>query len=91
MAIIDEALHFSDNRNYEIIVGWYHAAIKLNYNKIHEQIYKFFGEVGRMKFIMPVFNALLEVDKAKAQEIFEQNKAFYHPICRGLLEKKLKA
>jgi leukotriene-A4 hydrolase len=90
MAIIDEALHFSEDKNYDILVGWYHAAITLNYTKIHDQIYKFFGEVGRMKFIMPVFSALLEVNRAKAEEIFEQNKNFYHPICKDLLQKKLK-
>ena len=35
------------------------------------------------------FRQLNEVDRELAVETFEKNKDFYHPICRGLVEKDL--
>ncbi|CAI2361555.1 unnamed protein product [Moneuplotes crassus] len=89
LAKIDEALHISENKNCEVLVGWYHAALKLNYSVIHDQIYKFLGEVGRMKFVLPLFVALKEVNKEKAESVYDDNKSFYHAICKGQIQKIL--
>lgn len=89
LAVIDAALNISENKNCEVLVGWYHAALKVNYSKIHEQIYKFLGEVGRMKFVLPLFGVLKEVNKEKAESVFEENKGFYHGITKGQIQKIL--
>jgi leukotriene-A4 hydrolase len=47
------------------------------------------GEVGRMKFVRPLFKSLNKVDRELALKTFEKNRNFYHPICRQMVEKDL--
>ena len=48
------------------------------------------SSVGRMKFVRPLYQQLRDsISVEQAREIFEMNKDFYHPICRGLVEKDL--
>lgn len=47
------------------------------------------GEVGRMKFVRPLYRSLNKVARDLALETFEKYKDFYHPICRQLVEKDL--
>lgn len=49
------------------------------------------GTVGRMKFVRPLYRALMKVDRKLAEETFEKNRNFYHPICRGMVEKDFQA
>jgi len=48
------------------------------------------GLKGRMKFCRPVFRALGRVDMPLARKTFEENKIYFHPIARRLIEKDLK-
>eukprot|EP00343_Euplotes_focardii_P010477 CAMPEP_0205827556 /NCGR_PEP_ID=MMETSP0206-20130828/32400_1 /ASSEMBLY_ACC=CAM_ASM_000279 /TAXON_ID=36767 /ORGANISM="Euplotes focardii, Strain TN1" /LENGTH=559 /DNA_ID=CAMNT_0053128583 /DNA_START=140 /DNA_END=1819 /DNA_ORIENTATION=+ len=86
---IDGVLKISENKNAEVLVGFYHAALKRGYSKIFDDIYKFLGHTGRMKFVLPTFTALNEVNKEKALEVFEENKNFYHAICKTQVQKIL--
>ncbi len=47
------------------------------------------GRVGRMKYVRPGYRALNKVDRQLALDTFEKHKDFYHPICRGMVEKDL--
>ena len=47
------------------------------------------GNVGRMKFVRPLFRTLNKVDRDLALKTFETNRDFYHPICRQMVEKDL--
>ena len=47
------------------------------------------GEVGRMKFVRPLFRNLNKVDRELALKTFEKYRDFYHPICRQMVEKDL--
>jgi len=47
------------------------------------------GLKGRMKFCRPVFRALGKVDMPLAKKTFEDNKIYFHPIARRLIEKDL--
>ena len=42
-----------------------------------------------MKFVRPLFRELNKVDRALALKTFEKLKDFYHPICKGMVEKDL--
>ena len=42
-----------------------------------------------MKFVRPLYQELVKVDRELALKTFEENKDFYHPICRGLVQKDL--
>jgi leukotriene-A4 hydrolase len=42
-----------------------------------------------MKFVRPLYRALVACNRKLAEETFEKNREFYHPICRGMVEKDL--
>lgn len=42
-----------------------------------------------MKFVRPLFRGLNKVNRELALETFAKNKDFYHPICKGMVEKDL--
>ena len=42
-----------------------------------------------MKYVRPLFRGLNKVDRSLALKTFESNKEFYHPICKGMVEKDL--
>lgn len=35
------------------------------------------------------FKALIEIDRSMAEESFEKNSEFYHPICRAMVKNLL--
>jgi leukotriene-A4 hydrolase len=41
---------------------------------------------GRMKFCRPIFRAVFAVNKAMAQDKYQEHKSSYHPIARDLIE-----
>lgn len=41
---------------------------------------------GRMKFCRPIFRAAFSVNKAMAQDKYEEHKGSFHPIARDLIE-----
>ena len=55
----------------------------------YEGVAEVLGEVGRMKFVRPLFRGLNKVDRDLALRTFKKNRDFYHPICRQMVEKDL--
>jgi leukotriene-A4 hydrolase len=55
----------------------------------YQGVAELLGEVGRMKFVRPLFKSLNKVDRDLALKTFEKNRDFYHPICRQMVEKDL--
>ncbi|OJA13479.1 hypothetical protein AZE42_04405 [Rhizopogon vesiculosus] len=44
---------------------------------------------GRMKFCRPIFRAVFAVNKAMAQDKYQEHKSSYHPIARDLIEQDI--
>ncbi|KIW77532.1 leukotriene A-4 hydrolase/aminopeptidase [Fonsecaea pedrosoi CBS 271.37] len=78
-----------ETRNVEISARYYQVAMKAGDWTIKGFVTKLLGEVGRMKFVRPLYKGLMKMDYQLAVETFEKNKDFYHPICRGLVAKDL--
>ena len=76
-------------KNVELKAAYYHIAMRAKDTSTYAGVAELLGQVGRMKFVRPLFRALAGVDKALALETFRKNRDFYHPICRGLVEKDL--
>ena len=49
-------------KNTEILMHWYPLAIRMKYtdNNIMEKIHNFVGTIGRMKYILPIYSALVQ-------------------------------
>ena len=79
----------TDSGNAEVLARYYMVALKAKDDSVYEPTAKLLGNVGRMKFVRPLYRLLSEADRSLAVETFEKNRDFYHPICRGLVEKDL--
>lgn len=75
--------------NVEITSRFYQLALHASDTSACEGAAQLLGTVGRMKFVRPLFRELAKVDRELAIKTFEKNKDFYHPICRGMVEKDL--
>ena len=84
-----EAYDLLATRNAELKTAYLKIALRANDPAATHPAAELLGTVGRMKFVRPLFRALAGVDKALALETFRKNRDFYHPICRGLVEKDL--
>ncbi|KKY34259.1 putative leukotriene a-4 hydrolase [Diaporthe ampelina] len=80
---------FLGSKNVELKVAYFHIALRSKVTSTYPLVAELLGEVGRMKFVRPLFRALNKVDRALAVKTFEKNKDFYHPICRAMVEKDL--
>lgn len=80
---------FASSKNVELVSRFYVIALQARDEKQYKPAAELLGKVGRMKFVRPVFKELLQCDPELAKKILEKNKDFYHPICRGMMEKML--
>lgn len=80
---------FAKSSNVEVVARYFQIALKARDESIYNPTAELLGNVGRMKFVRPLFKQLNEANRALAMETFEKNKDFYHPICRAMVEKDL--
>ncbi|EXJ88595.1 leukotriene A-4 hydrolase [Capronia coronata CBS 617.96] len=78
-----------DTHNVEVSSRYYQIAMRSGASGVKTLVAKLLGEVGRMKFVRPLYRGLMKLDYELAVQTFEKNKDFYHPICRGLVAKDL--
>lgn len=77
------------SQNVELKSAYYLIALKAADASCYPGVAELLGQVGRMKYVRPLFRGLNKVDRKLALETFEKNKDFYHPICKGMVEKDL--
>jgi aminopeptidase N len=85
---LDERFRFTQSRNSEVLVSWLVAALRAHYAPALERAETFLGEVGRMKYLKPLYSTLHSTKeyRAKARELFQKYAERYHPIARQGLE-----
>ncbi len=88
---LDDNFHLTKQGNAEILCNWLIIAATSGYEPAFDRIRSFLAEVGRMKYLKPLYTALYAGAKTKtmAVEIFADNAGGYHPIARGGLERIL--
>lgn len=86
---LGDTYSLATTKNVEISARYYSIGLRAKDSTVYESTTKLLGQVGRMKFVRPLYRYLAEVDKALAVKTFEKNSAFYHPICRALVAKDL--
>lgn len=87
--LIGETYGFGKSQNVELVSRYFGVGMKANAKSMCEPTAELLGKVGRMKFVRPLFRELNRIDRELAVKTFEKNKDFYHPICRGMVEKDL--
>ncbi|KAI4117976.1 MAG: hypothetical protein LQ341_007643, partial [Variospora aurantia] len=87
--IMGQTYGFVASKNVEIVSRYLGVGLMAGSEEVKEPTVDLLGRVGRMKFVRPLYRRLNEVDRELAVKTFEKNKDFYHPICRGMVEKDL--
>ncbi|MDQ2070496.1 M1 family metallopeptidase [Natronospira bacteriovora] len=86
---LDEAFDLTHSANYEVAAAWLEIAIRNRYEPAMERVREFLLEVGRMKFLRPLYAALVETDRELAEAIYLEARAGYHPLGRDTVERLL--
>ncbi|KAB8349807.1 hypothetical protein FH972_023820 [Carpinus fangiana] len=87
--LLGSTYSLTESANVEITSRFYVLALRGNDKSVCTATAELLGNVGRMKFVRPLFRGLVKVDRDLAVKTFEKNRDFYHPICRGMVEKDL--
>jgi len=74
------------------LVVYYCTAIRSGCEEALACVEKIVSTVGRMLYLKPLYRALVatEWSKPKARTLFEHNRAAYHPIAAGGIDRILK-
>ena len=93
-ALADANYGFSGSRNPEIIAAWFSAVLRTEFEGHDPDIFKstvntFLTSVGRRKFIVPMYQSMLEGDEDRqnwAKKIYMDARSSYHPLAQQTLD-----
>ncbi len=85
---LDERFRLTQSHNSEVLVAWLVAALRAHYAPAMERADAFLGEVGRMKYLKPLYSVMggSKEYRSRAREIFKKYAERYHPIARQGIE-----
>ncbi|MEX1001992.1 MAG: M1 family metallopeptidase [Crocinitomicaceae bacterium] len=91
MAMLDNAYNFSNRGNSEIMAEWYVLSIKKGYDKINPYMREFLINVGRRKFLEPIYTELANSEEGLklARDIYKEARPNYHSISYLTIDKIL--
>ena len=91
MEILDNAFHFTNSGNSEVAAAWFVQAINSNYKNAYPEIETFLMNVGRRKFIVPLYKQFVKTEKGTklAQEIYAKARPNYHAVAAITLDELL--
>ena len=92
LAQLDAAFALTKSSNAEILGEWLVLAATARYEPAYARMEAFLIEVGRRKFLTPIYRALSasEDGKQQALKIYAKARPGYHAISRGTLDGMLK-
>lgn len=85
---LDESFGLGERLNYEVLVEWLTIAAGSAYAPALPRVREVLSEVGRMKYLKPLYTALTgnPETRAFAREVYEEVSESYHPLSRGSIE-----
>ncbi len=89
LAALNQQLALSDSGNNEVLFLWLEAALRNEYQPAVAQAETFLGEVGRNKFVEPLFAALWETGswgQPIARGIYDETRSGYHSYTRSKVD-----
>lgn len=91
MTALDKAFNITEIGNNEILFAWLEKSIQSRYKKAYPRLDQFLSSVGRRKFVLPLFQALVENDQRNlAESIFKKYRGNYHAVTTASVEELLK-
>ncbi|HWK41367.1 MAG TPA: M1 family metallopeptidase [Croceibacterium sp.] len=89
LADLDQRLGLSKSGNAEILFAWLNLALANRYEPAVPVAEKFLGEVGRRKFVQPLFETLMKQGawgQPIARRIYAETRAGYHAVTQGSVD-----
>ena len=92
MQELDKAFNFTNSGNSEVLAAWFLHAIRNNYTTADKALDTFLTNVGRRKFLVPIYKALAATPegKRKALAIYAKARPNYHAVSTVTLDEMLK-
>lgn len=88
LARLDAAFHFTTSGNAELLAAWFPLALRAGYAPADAALENFLRHVGRRKFLVPLYRALLAAPggRARAQAIYQLARPNYHSVATSTLD-----
>ncbi len=85
---LDQAFGFTASGNAEVQAEWLRHAILHRYEAAYPALEAFLVRVGRRKFLLPLYKALLQTPQgtAQAQAIYQKARPNYHAVATSTLD-----
>ena len=91
MKELDMTFHLSSSGNSEILFAWLEKSVDNNYKDAYPALKIFLNDIGRRKFVKPLFASMLKTEAGKkmANEIYSTARPNYHPITQQTIDEML--
>jgi hypothetical protein len=90
LAELDAAWGISTTGNNEVLFAWLEQSIRSQYLPSYERLETFLVEIGRRKFLTPLYKAMVDTDqKALADAIYAKARPSYHSVSTGTMDELL--
>jgi leukotriene-A4 hydrolase len=88
LAGVDAAFQLTTSDNAEILAAWFPHTLRAGYAAADEAVKKFLLHVGRRKFVVPLYQALLATPDglARARAIYAKARSNYHSVTTGTID-----
>jgi len=88
MAELDQRFKLSKAGNSEVAFAWYMKSIAVDYREAFPAIEDFLSRIGRRKFVLPLFTAMMKnpSQQAFARAVYQKTRDSYHPITRASVD-----
>lgn len=92
MEQLDKTFRFTATGNSEVADLWFIMAVAADYTPAYANMEKFLSEVGRRKFLTPLYSEMMKTPKGQemARRIFNRYHQNYHPLAQESLGKLVK-
>ncbi|HRO42168.1 MAG TPA: M1 family metallopeptidase [Flavipsychrobacter sp.] len=88
MKALDDVFHFTQSGNSEIADLWFVISVTADYKPAYPAMEKFLSQVGRRKFLEPLYNEMMKTGKQEmAKTIYQKYRMNYHPLAQMTLDK----
>jgi len=91
VASLDQGFDLTNSGNSEILAAWFEKAISFDYQPAYPAIADFLKQVGRRKFLSPLYRALTKTDEDKvfALEVYKEARPNYHFVSVNTIDEIL--
>jgi aminopeptidase N len=87
---LDAAFAVGSTGNNEVLFAWLLKAVQSDYTPAYPRLESFLVNVGRRKFLTPLYKAMKETGKETlAMEIYRKARPNYHSVAKGTMDELL--